>query len=602
MLNLNISKVNFDELDIKNITKRGILDTLKKFWNGNFDEYLEYLQSIGINYYEKIDNIYKLKQTLNNDIEKLKENVKDGKNVGKFNYQAISQFKNLQEVRDSEYYKLNIDLREVNDKNTITKIKDVFLSVDSCSLVDFKEINEERISLIYHKKGALIFFDNYIIANTRAENMSLIENYQVPKDNNFIVSKFLLFLATKLKTENINESFCYSYNNGKQRINNIKSIEEIIVWGRLKPEEKKLEKDKLKQQDENKEIAKEQAKVEIKQEINKNRDSLEKDSVEKILQNSTSNVKLYNISSLSESDKNQKVENEVKNEKEEIENIIKNSFEVYHLKELEKTKERLKRAEKESYEAYRDLKDYLYNGTSILEAIRNIQQKYRNEDTINFASLLFSKDILNLKNKENEINTLKDEIEKSINYENELMDEITKREETISKLKGTLQSKNNEITAMRDDFEKEIAEIKLVEEKLKEVEKISEEQEITIKELDNENDILSNENKKSKEELIRLKSENEYLNKQIEENKNRNLNNENLTKDYYKLQIDLEKEKIQNQYLLQSIADYKESEKEYKSKIEDLTSKLIANNNNKTSDQEKKVEYTPRSKDILGKI
>ncbi|EAK3496291.1 hypothetical protein BSY80_09400, partial [Campylobacter jejuni] len=511
MLNLNISKVNFDELDIKNITKRGILDTLKKFWNGNFDEYLEYLQSIGINYYEKIDNIYKLKQTLNNDIEKLKENVKDGKNVGKFNYQAISQFKNLQEVRDSEYYKLNIDLREVNDKNTITKIKDVFLSVDSCSLVDFKEINEERISLIYHKKGALIFFDNYIIANTRAENMSLIENYQVPKDNNFIVSKFLLFLATKLKTENINESFCYSYNNGKQRINNIKSIEEIIVWGRLKPEEKKLEKDKLKQQDENKEIAKEQAKVEIKQEINKNRDSLEKDSVERILQNSTSNVKLYNISSLSESDKNQKVENEIKNEKEEIENIIKNSFEVYHLKELEKTKERLKRAEKESYEAYKDLKDYLYNGTSILEAIRNIQQKYRNEDTINFASLLFSKDILNLKNKENEINTLKDEIEKSINYENELMDEITKREETISKLKGTLQSKINEITAMRDDFEKEIAEIKLVEEKLKEVEKISEEQEITIKELDNENDILSNENKKSKEELIRLKSENEYL-------------------------------------------------------------------------------------------
>ncbi|EAI9739300.1 hypothetical protein G3L11_001697 [Campylobacter jejuni] len=600
MLNLNISKVNFDELDIKNITKRGILDTLKKFWNGNFDEYLEYLQSIGINYYEKIDNIYKLKQTLNNDIEKLKENVKDGKNVGKFNYQAISQFKNLQEVRDSEYYKLNIDLREVNDKNTITKIKDVFLSVDSCSLVDFKEINEERISLIYHKKGALIFFDNYIIANTRAENMSLIENYQVPKDNNFIVSKFLLFLATKLKTENINESFCYSYNNGKQRINNIKSIEEIIVWGRLKPEEKKLEKDKLKQQDENKEIAKEQAKVEIKQEMNKNRDSLEKDSVEKILQNSTSNVKLYNISSLSESDKNQKVENEIKNEKEEIENIIKNTFEVYHLKELEKTKERLKRAEKESYEAYRDLKDYLYNGTSILEAIRNIQQKYRNEDTINFASLLFSKDILNLKNKENEINTLKDEIEKSINYENELMDEITKREETISKLKGTLQSKINEITAMRDDFEKEIAEIKLVEEKLKEVEKISEEQEITIKELDNENDILSNENKKSKEELIRLKSENEYLNKQIEENKNRNLNYENLTKDYYKLQIDLEKEKIQNQYLLQSIADYKESEKEYKSKIEDLTSKLIANN--KTSDQEKKVEYTPRSKDILGKI
>lgn len=60
---------------------------------------------------------------------------------------------------------------------------------------------------------------------------------------------------------------------------------------------------------------------------------------------------------------------------------------------------RLEKANKEKDRAYEDLKKYLNNGLSILEAIQNIKQKY-SEDTVHLASLLFSQDILNVKSKD----------------------------------------------------------------------------------------------------------------------------------------------------------------------------------------------------------
>ncbi len=93
-------------------------------------------------------------------------------------------------------------------------------------------------------------------------------------------------------------------------------------------------------------------------------------------------------------------ESQTKNSEEEIQQIISDSFELYIQKEVEKTNIRLEKAKKDSFNAYEDLKANLKDGLSILEAIKNIQQKYRNEDTINFATLLFSKDILNVKAKE----------------------------------------------------------------------------------------------------------------------------------------------------------------------------------------------------------
>ncbi|TXE84780.1 hypothetical protein FPD46_00665 [Campylobacter peloridis] len=602
MLNVTINKVNFDELNIDNLSKRGILQTLEKFWNGNQNEYIEYLDNIGIEYYKNYKNIFNLNQQLNSDIAILQENINQGK-YGNFNFKISTIIKNLKDINDLEYYKLNIDLRELNDKTTSQTIKDIFTNIDSVSLVDFKEINDERISLIYHKKGAIVFFDELIIANSRADRVNLIENFQVPKDNNFIVSRFILDFSRELLKENINESFSHTYYIGKKKVSNIKDVKEICYWGELNLKEKEEKKFEEKAQSEKENMIKEQAKSELKQENNNKRESLTKDSYEKIIQNDTSNIKLYNISSMEddlnknnlnetkEQNKIQIEKEQAKKEENEIEKIIKYSFEIYEEKEIEKTKQRLQKAQKEANEAYADLKNYLNNGTTILEAIRNIQQKYRNEDTVNFASLLFSKDILNLKNKEEEIKKLKDELDKSIKYEDQLSDEITKREETISKLKGTIQLKTNEIIAMREEFDNEIEQLKNNEEKIKEIEKILVEQEETINELDNENQKLSDDYKISKEKLIKLETENNILKERVKENKEERKYYEDIQKGFYRYQIELEKAKEEKEKLLLKIKKIEENERQNEEKINRMIEKMKS--------KENESDTTLRAKDII---
>ncbi|ECK2550106.1 hypothetical protein FQW77_08500 [Campylobacter jejuni] len=597
MLNLTINKVAFDELNINNLSKRGVFHSIMKFWNGTAEEYFDYLNNIGINYYQTFSNIYEFNKNMNEDIEKLKNAIKNN-NIGSFDFKIVNLLaKNLKEMNDNEYYKLNIDLRGVNDRSQLEQIKEILLKVPSPSLVDFKEMSDERFSLIYHKKGSLKYFDQFLLHQCKADKIQLLENFKEPKDNNFIVARFLLLVSASMLNENINESFCYSYNLGQTKKEVIKDVQEIFHWGNLNPEQKEIEKRKEKEEEEINEIAINQAKDEIKNEINKNRNSLNKDSMEEVLQKEKVIPKIHNVNSLNNEEKEiEKIKQLEKNnnsEEEEIEKIIKNSCEIYLQKEMEKTRIKLAKAQEESYNAYKDLKNYLNEGTSILEGIKIIQQKYRNEDTINLATLLFSKDILTLKEKEKQIINLKEQIQKSVDYENELMDEITKRDETISKLKGTLQSKVNEITAMEAEFEKEMEQLKISDEKLKETENLLNEQEVTIRELDEENNHLSIENKELNEELIKLKSEREFLIKQVQESKNLQEENNNL-------RINIEREKIQNEYLSKSITEYKNNEIEYKNKIEELTNRLIRNSEAKTEQKETSQEHK-RVIDILGK-
>lgn len=625
MLKLSISKVNFDELNINEISKRSVFDSLSIFWNSSEMAYLEYLDSIGIDYYKKSPNIFKLNESLNEEIKKFQEAVAND-NIGDFDFKAIKLFgsKNLKEINDNEYFSLNIDLRNIYNEENLQNIKDAFILTQSPSLVEFKTINENRLSLIFHKKGAMKYFDNYLINNTRTNSIQLLENFKEPKDNNFIVARFILELSRALKEKNINEDFSYSYYIGNANKEVIENIDNIILWGEKNPQEKEEAKAEIKNQENIENSAKEIAKKEIKEENNKTRDSLEKDSAQKILDTEKVVPKLQTISVL-EDEEIKEIKKE--NMEREIEKVIENSFEIYRQKELEKTKIRLEKAEKDSLQAYDDLKKYLNNGTSILEAIKNIQQQYRNEDTINFATLLFSKDILSLKNKEQEIQNLKEELEKSKKYENELIDEISKREESISKIKGTLQSKINEMALMKEEFDQEIEHLRENDLKLQELTRYSNEQDEVIIEMKKANDLLSAQINGLKHNLSESNAENNALKNTIVKLENKEKENENLIKQNYEMQIRLKEQEnklnklnileenvnkyqslqFENKYLQKIIEEDKENEKKYKEKIEYLEKKLERIfdkfvNNNSTNLNENNNEKDLRAKDILGDI
>ncbi|HEH5091029.1 TPA: hypothetical protein SG772_001637 [Campylobacter coli] len=600
MLKLSISKVNFDELNINEISKRSIFDSLSVFWNSSEMTYLEYLDNIGIDYYKKSPNIFKLNESLNEEIKKFQEAIAS-ENIGDFDFKAIKLFgsKNLKEINDNEYFSLNIDLRDIYDKENLQGIKDAFILTRSPSLVEFKTINENRLSLIFHKKGAMKYFDNYLINNTRTNSIQLLENFKEPKDNNFIVARFLFELSRALKEKNINEDFSYSYYIGNANKETIENIDNIILWGEKTPQEKEEAKAEIKNQENIENSAKEIAKKEIKEENNKTRDSLEKDSTEKVLDTEKAIPKLQTISSLEEEVENKEVKKE--DTEKEITKVVENSFEIYRQKELEKTKIRLEKAEKDSLRAYDDLKKYLNNGTSILEAIKNIQQQYRNEDTINFATLLFSKDILSLKSKEQEIQNLKEEFEKSKKYENELIDEISKREETISKIKGTLQTKINEMALMKEEFDEEIKHLRENDSKLKELTRYSNEQEEVINEMTKANELLSAKVNGLKNNLFESNAEKNLLKDTIVKLEEKEKEKENIIKQNYDLQFE-------NKYLQKIIGENKENEKKYQEKIEYLEKKLelifdrFVNNNNSINLNESNSEKQLRVKDILGDI
>ncbi|EDP6857966.1 hypothetical protein GWF38_05235 [Campylobacter upsaliensis] len=634
MIPLTLAKVNFDELNINNLSKRALLESLKIFYKKDDISYFDFLESKGINYFKNFKNIFELNNELNAEIKIFNDLASKEELMG-FDFKASSLLKrNLKTLSDNDYYKLNLDLRELNNNDDFTKIKDIFLNLNSISLVDFKEVGEQRLSLIYNKRGASIYNDEFVLANAR-DNINLLENFKEAKDNNFIVARFILELARKFKEENINESFSYKFSSNGTEV--IKDIDEIVYWGSLNKEEKEELKAKAKEQNGLNEKAIQIAKKEIKDEINAQRASLAKDSTTKSLEEQKTPVRLANIKTLNEElPKNPKQE---ENPQEKIEKIINESFELYYQKELEKTQIRLEKAKKDSFNAYDDLKMNLNNGLSIIEALKIIQQKYRNEDTINFASLLFSKDILNIKEKELELKSLKEELESSYHIQNTLNDEITKREETISKLKGTIQVKVNEMTALKLEFEEEIESLKEAELKFKELEKHTKEQDEIITDLDNENQSLSDENKALKEEKIKLEANHSFLQNTLKEYKEKEafykqelsnlkslekkamsleLENENLKtkeqgfkeellelngklKDSFRQEFELERLNLENTHLKNSLKESNDKEQTYKERITKLESQLESFLNQALKAQEEPKKEL-RSRDILGGV
>lgn len=588
MLNLTLRKVDFNELKIEDIGKRPVLDTLLKFWTKSENEYIEFLQKHNIDFYKNFTSIAELKDTLKQDIETI-NNIAEQNLENAFDFKTINflKSKNLKDINDYEFVKLTIDLRQINNAENKELIKDLFLETKSVSLVDFVDVSEHSCSLIYHKKGAFYYNNEPYMCNSR-ESLTLLENFEIPKDSNFILTRFLLDLSNKFEDNNIDESFCVQYSNGKE---NIANMHEVIYWGHLNAEEKRELKAEIKEQEAINNEAKQIAKEELKAESNATRDSLKPKEVQEVLEQEK-NVRLYNINEINTTTQKPKEVQEVlekpKNIENKIDDIIFKSIELYKQKEIEKLNVKLEKAQKDSQNAYTDLKEYLNNGLSILEALKNIQQKYRNDDTINLASLLFSKDILNLKSKEDEIVALNKDKEELQTECKEAYSEIDKKEETISKLRSTLQTKLNEMKDFEYELEQEY-EIKIKEKEeamLKELEalqqaqeKLKAEYEEEIKELDTANEELNNENKKINEMNLKLNADNENLSKSLKELESKYAREkEQIEKRLESLDSQNDKIKEENYKLITQNeilqSNLKEQEKELESLQQDLKNKI----------------------------
>lgn len=518
MLEIKLEKARIEDLQIINLYQRPDR-AFREYFNGRDDEYLAYFNRHGININYVAGNLYEAHTYMNNFLNAFKEAV--NKDLSQFDFRIKSALgaKNLKELELDDYMILTINVNE-STKPEREKFADIFFNTDSCSFCDFRSMNQEYVNhfqLIYNRRGIYEEKDRIFVGKSK-ESVSLKEGFELAKDNNFVMADFF----SKLAKAGVNETFSFSYKSNGILKSMVATSQEIL--------------DSAKQKEENtiasiKNIQiKEQAKAELQRENNSKRDSLPKESSYEVRQATQTSFKPINQAD--EKIENNIVDDEARtevvqppkrksSEKVTLENldiVTQEVIEDYETKEIEKTKQRLAKSRAEGKKAYDYMSKLMEQGVGFLEVVRAAKQQFREEHTINFATILIQKDIarttllkdeLNLKVQE--ISNLEGEIEK----QNET---ITKREETINSLKSTLEKSRVEFKLEKEELiEQHKVDLEELTNSAKtEIENITTQSQATINELTENINELEQSNEEAEEIINRNSMQIQNLTKENE--------------------------------------------------------------------------------------
>ena len=247
-----------------------------------------------------------------------------------------------------------------------------------------------------------------------------------------------------MEEKNINLNFSYNYEVGSGQLVTKEVTSTEILNATVPTEEEYMEKKKM-------EAIREQAEEDLRVENNGRRESLAPESLKA--------ETMKSASALSASTQ-RRFDVEEASEVSDLDTQLNNIIESYKLREIEKQKIRLEQAQKISTDIYKDLNSAIKEGVSILEAMNFVNQKYNNKDATNIASLLLTKDLLNISLKDKEIASLKEDNNNLNNEKEKLVSAVADRERVIRELqeeKNTFEKQKRDLEA---DFKNKFEELK----------------------------------------------------------------------------------------------------------------------------------------------
>ena len=476
VINLSLEKIGYEAINLKSARDIPLFTTVREYYKGTGAEFANFLTNNGMSYEKNFNSIHDMHEHISNSVKVLKATFESGK-TDKFDFKAVSVLnsKMFDNISEDDYALLKFDISSfsTDDKD---KIKNAFFGAKCKSFVYFKEADNDELRLFYNRKGITLDENNAVKIYTSKDKVSITEGYKSVKDANYISSGFILELSKKMHEFGFNDNtFAYSYNRADGLTNTMEySVSQILQIANTPKEEKDVieKKEAIRQEVANaKEVievetieeptndVKEIAKAQIRQERSQKRQSLPPESMEEqILKSSTSQVR-FSKDILEKDDVDLDAE-------------ISRLFDEYDNKELEKKRILLQEARQKGNYAYSDLKENIKNGVSIAEAMRYVTQTYKNEDVLNFASMLLTKDLMEIALKERKIETLNGTITAYSVENDKLVDVIAKRENTIKELQSTLTKKNNEINLVLEATEEKMNQLSLeTEKKIHEIEK-----------------------------------------------------------------------------------------------------------------------------------
>ena len=476
VINLSLEKVGYEAINLKSARDIPLFTTVREYYKGTGAEFANFLTNNGMSYEKNFNSIHDMHEHISNSVKVLKATFESGK-TDKFDFKAVSVLnsKMFDNISEDDYALLKFDISSfsTDDKD---KIKNAFFGAKCKSFVYFKEADNDKLRLFYNRKGITLDENNAVKIYTSKDKVSITEGYKSVKDANYISSGFILELSKKMHEFGFNDdTFAYSYNRADGLTNTMEySVSQILQIANTPKEEKDAieKKEAIRQEvanakevievetiEESTKDVKEIAKAQIRQERSQKRQSLPPESMEEqILKSSTSQVR-FSKDILEKDDVDLDAE-------------ISRLFDEYDNKELEKKRILLQEARQKGNYAYSDLKENIKNGVSIAEAMRYVTQTYKNEDVLNFASMLLTKDLMEIALKERKIETLNETITAYSVENDKLVDVIAKRENTIKELQSTLTKKNNEINLVLEATEEKMNQLSLeTEKKIHEIEK-----------------------------------------------------------------------------------------------------------------------------------
>ena len=476
VINLSLEKIGYEAINLKSARDIPLFTTVREYYKGTGAEFANFLTNNGMSYEKNFNSIHDMHEHISNSVKVLKATFESGE-TDKFDFKAVSVLnsKMFDNISEDDYALLKFDISSfsTDDKD---KIKNAFFGAKCKSFVYFKEADNDELRLFYNRKGITLDENNAVKIYTSKDKVSITEGYKSVKDANYISSGFILELSKKMHEFGFNDdTFAYSYNRADGLTNTMEySVSQILQIANTPKEEKDAieKKEAIRQEVANaKEVievetieeptndVKEIAKAQIRQERSQKRQSLPPESMEEqILKSSTSQVR-FSKDILEKDDVDLDAE-------------ISRLFDEYDNKELEKKRILLQEARQKGNYAYSDLKENIKNGVSIAEAMRYVTQTYKNEDVLNFASMLLTKDLMEIALKERKIETLNGTITAYSVENDKLVDVIAKRENTIKELQSTLTKKNNEINLVLEATEEKMNQLSLeTEKKIHEIEK-----------------------------------------------------------------------------------------------------------------------------------
>lgn len=411
------------DIDPKLIKRTPILSVLEHYYLGeNFSDFKK--QIIGKNKLE-----FKTSGALKSGIENIEKAVKDyfksKENAKNFDHRLASLVNGrfFKDIAETSWECLEFSFDGFDDEQR-EFLKQAFKNGDNISFCSYITFNNDDFKIFYNRKCLVDDAGELRLLTAKADRITLSTPKEL-KDCNVVSLKIIESLATTLYNFGLDVPFSYTYTNQAGEQIKKSSVNEILIHNADMAEAVEATINAEKKAQEVKEIAA----AEIKAETMEKRASLPPESIKKELAKNETILKF----DLEKADE---------------------LYTDFATKELEKTKQKLQKAQEQSKEAYASIKNQIAQGTTFADAFKYVKQQY-SDYALDFALLKLTQDLAEIQIKENEINNLK----LSVNEKNA---ELEKKEEALGKAEenarawqGNYNKKDAELVQAKNDFKQE---------------------------------------------------------------------------------------------------------------------------------------------------